>query len=498
MITQVDQVLQVSTGLGTRHWQCLLFFLGISIAYTNRICMSIAIVAMKDESLETGNKLEASGTILSSFFWGYTLMQIPSGYMGRQWSAKMVLGLGILINGVSGLLCPLAYDLGGWMTLCACRIIMGLSQAALLPCVHTLLSKWVPPNERGKLCSGTYAGAQFGTIIAYLASGYLIDIAGWRFVFYFWGTAAIIWSIIFLIIGSDSPSSSSKKSCCSINKGEKKYIESSLGIYRDLEKHITTPNKKNRKTPWKAILKSVPFWALSVVHCGQNWGYWMLLTQIPAYLSGVLKLSIKENGLSSSYPYIAMLILTVPMSLLSDWSIKKGVPHGVTRKVSNTIGHWGPGIALIALALITPTDKTLPVGILVVAVGLNSGTLCGFQINHMDLSPNYAGLLMSITNFFASFVAIAAPIIVSYIVSDQTNINEWRTVFYGTAAVYFIGNLIFIIFGSGKTQWWNDYNNSENNNNNINSNISLRKNQTNSIRPRSSSIIPGDVIPDFN
>lgn len=91
------------------------------------------------------------GTILSSFFWGYTVMQIPSGYLARIWSAKMVLGIGILINGLGGLLCPFVFDEGDWMYLCACRVIMGLCQAALLPCIHTLLAKWVPPNERGRL-----------------------------------------------------------------------------------------------------------------------------------------------------------------------------------------------------------------------------------------------------------------------------------------------------------------------------------------------------------
>ncbi|XP_044003336.1 putative inorganic phosphate cotransporter isoform X2 [Aphidius gifuensis] len=395
-------------------------------------------------------------------------MQLPSGYLGRRYSARIVLSLGVMMNGIAGLLCPLAYDLGDWMTLCACRIIMGLSQAALLPCVHTLLSKWVPPNERGKLCSGTYSGAQFGTIIAYLASGYLIDIAGWRFVFYFWGTAAIIWSIIFLIIGSDSPSSSSKKTCCSISKGEKKYIESSLGVYRDLEKPITTPNKKNRKTPWKAIFGSVPFLALIIVHCCQNWGYWMLSTQIPTYLSHVYDKNIKESGLESSYPYIAMMILTIPMTVISDWSRNKNISPGVIRKVSNTIGHWGPGIALFYLTFLTKDNTTLVIYILIVAVGLNAGTLCGFQINHMDLSPNYAGILMAITNCIASIVAIAAPIIVGLVVTNLENIDQWKLIFYASVVIYFVGNLIFIIFGSGDVQWWNNYDNSKNDNDDSN------------------------------
>lgn len=89
--------------------------------------------------------------VLSSFFWGYTLMQVPSGYLAKTRSAKLVLGIGLFISGFASLIVPLANDVGDWLAICACRVIMGLSQACLLPCTHTLLSKWVPPSERGRL-----------------------------------------------------------------------------------------------------------------------------------------------------------------------------------------------------------------------------------------------------------------------------------------------------------------------------------------------------------
>lgn len=116
-----------------------------------------------------------------------------------------------------------------------------------------------------------------------------------------------------------------------------------------------------------------------------------------------------------------MLLLTVPVSWLSDWSQKKGLSRGLARKISNSVGHWGPGLALLGLAFVPEGHKTLSVAILIVAVGLNVGTLCGFQINHIDLSPNFAGVLMSITNCLASVVAILAPLIVSLIVTNEVS-----------------------------------------------------------------------------
>lgn len=114
-----------------------------------------------------------------------------------------------------------------------------------------------------------------------------------------------------------------------------------------------------------------------------------------------------------------MLILTIPVSFLSDWSGKKGVSRGLSRKVCNTIGHWGPALAILSLTFAPLNHTTLPVIILIIAVGLNAGSICGFQINHIDLSPNFAGILMSITNCVASIIAILAPLIVGEIVTGD-------------------------------------------------------------------------------
>ncbi|KAK0174774.1 hypothetical protein PV327_010504 [Microctonus hyperodae] len=445
-----NKTVKAPAGLGIRHWQCVLFFFGITTAYSNRLCLSLAIVAIKDEDVnhESGLNNGYDSIVLSSFFWGYTLMQVPSGYLAKTRSAKLVLGIGLFISGFASLIVPLANDVGDWSAICACRVIMGLSQACLLPCTHTLLSKWVPPSERGRLGSMAYSGAQFGTVITYPISGALIQIAGWRSTFYFFGGTAILWSCLFFLFGADSPMTSSRRALCVIGDDEKKYIESSLGVSE------TTP-KTSGNPPWKSILTSMPFWALVIAHCGQNWGFWMLLTELPTYMARVLKFNYSENGLVLALPYLTMLILIIPVSLLSDWSGKKGVSRGLSRKVCNTIGHWGPALAILSLSFAPLDHATLPVIILIIAVGLNAGSMCGFQINHIDLSPNFAGILMSITNCVASVIAILAPLIVGEIVTgDQSDVMQWRIVFYITAAIYFLGNLIFIIFGTGSVQPW--------------------------------------------
>lgn len=53
-------------------------------------------------------------------------------------------------------------------------------------------------------------------------------------------------------------------------------------------------NLQKRQTPWIAIFTSLPMWAVVVAHCGQNWGFWTLLTEMPSYMNSILKFDLKS------------------------------------------------------------------------------------------------------------------------------------------------------------------------------------------------------------
>lgn len=43
-----------------------------------------------------------------------------------------------------------------------------------------------------------------------------------------------------------------------------------------------------------------------------------------------------------------------------------------------------------------------------------------------------------------------------FVVRFQEDQHLWHIVFYISAFIYFVGNLVFIIFGKAEIQWWND------------------------------------------
>ncbi|XP_071576585.1 putative inorganic phosphate cotransporter [Temnothorax nylanderi] len=271
---------------------------------------------------------------------------------------------------------------------------------------------------------------------------------GWPSIFYIFGALAIIWSIAFFYFGADAPSKYR-----SISPEEKMYIEESL---RTTEAKNDNGVKQKIKVPWKEIFTSKPMWALIIVHSAQDWVFMTLLTEIPNYITDVLNFKIKASGEISALPYLMMWILSFPMSWLSDFALKKGASRTTIRKISNTVASCGPAIALACMSVVPADDYIWAIVILVLAVGLNAGNLCGFLINHIDLSPNFAGTMMSITSCIATICSILAPLLCAVIVTDESSAYQWDIVFYVLAVISLLSNLVFVIFGKGEVQWWNE------------------------------------------
>jgi MFS transporter, ACS family, solute carrier family 17 (sodium-dependent inorganic phosphate cotransporter), member 5 len=235
---------------------------------------------------------------------------------------------------------------------------------------------------------------------------------GWPSIFYFSGSAGLVWVIIYYFYGASSPSECQDK----ISEEERQFIESSLSASGGHDSSTI-------RTPWKKIFTSVPVIALVIAHSAHNWGFWTMLTEIPSYMKSVLHFNIKENALLSALPYFAMMTMSFLLSPLADWlNNRRILKVEFSRKLFNTIGLWGPMIAIICLAFITSQSQAaLAVALVTIAVGINAATYLGFQINHLDLAPNHSGTLMGITNCSANIMSIIAPLLVGMVMDDPVS-----------------------------------------------------------------------------
>ncbi|EDW02608.1 putative inorganic phosphate cotransporter [Drosophila grimshawi] len=436
------------SGFGIRHLQVFFLFSALSMGFAMRVNLSVAVVAMAEfPEYKWSEKIKS--LVLSSFFWGYVITQIPAGPLARRFGGKVTILTGSSICSVLTILTPLCAKLGGWQLLCTVRLLEGLCQGFLFPSCHTVLSAWVPPKERATLGNFTYAGNQFGIIVMLATSGLLISMGGWPSVFYASGAVGCIWSIIYYIWGASSPADSK-----SISAEERTLIE--LGQAGERNDSSEQPSH-HQITPWMRFFRSPAVLALIVVQSAYAYGFWTLLTQIPSYMKYILGKDIKANALLSALPSAAMLTLCFIFAWLSKLMQKKdSISLSFNRKFFNSIGTFGPMCLLIALGYVPQDKDTLSVVLITLTVGLISASHVGFLINHIDLTPNYAGIIMGICNCVANCMSLAAPLLVGVIVTDQHNPHQWRMVFFVAAGIYLVGNGVFLIFGRTNVQPWND------------------------------------------
>jgi len=435
---------------GIRHWQVIVLFILVFLAYGVRVTLSVAIVSMTDPTASSNPNVPTypewkdRSIVLSAFFWGYVIPQVVAGWLSSRYGAKWFLIGAMGSCGTMCLLLPIMADAFGSKGVMINRAIQGFCQGFIFPSTHFVLSQWVPPDERSRSGTFVYAAGPFGTVVGMLATGAIsASWAGWPLVFYIYGGASLAWCVLSAILSFNSPADHPR-----IGDAERFYVENSLGH---------TEGKVVHTTPWKRIVTSLPVWAILISHIGQNWGFWTLMTEIPTYMSDVMEFEIKSNSILSALPYFVLWVLSFGMSFTSDMLISKGLLKvGSARKVFNSIGLIIPAIALIFLGLTPADEPKRAVIFLVIAVGFNAGIFCGFNVNHVDISPNHAGTLMGITNGISNITGIVAPMLVQFLVTNEKDAGQWKVIFFIAAAIYMVANTFFVIFGSGEVQEWNE------------------------------------------
>ncbi|XP_074600895.1 putative inorganic phosphate cotransporter isoform X2 [Brevipalpus obovatus] len=452
----------------------ILGFLGFNILYSLRVNLSVAIVSMVNmsgNSSETNVKTECynhdyqdgsnltlvsslenregfqwdstvQSYVLGSFFIGYVIPQIPAGQLAEKFGSKRILATSILMASIFTLLGPMAARIH-YSVFIVCRIFTGLSEGVFFPSMHAMVAKWLPKSERSFLTSIIYSGSQIGTMLTMAATGYLNSwtlFGGWPAAFYIFGMFGLVWFVLWTMFVYETPQdhpSISPEELALITAGQ-----APLQI------------NKSSKTPWGSILSSSAVWAIVIAHFGQNWGFYTLLFELPTYLKTILGLDIKQNGLISGMPYL----LQAGTGWISGYFLDRQISGGrmsvtAVRKFSNTIGLIGPALCVIGLTF-AKCDYAWSVVMLFLAMALNGFTYSGFNINHVDIAPDYAGTLMGITNCIANFAGILAPAYVGVVLQDEISLKRWSYIFYTSAMIYTVTSAFFVFLGTAELQPW--------------------------------------------
>jgi MFS family permease len=113
-----------------------------TISYVDRTNVSLALdpkisTMMRDLLMDDRMKGEAAGI----FFFGYVLLQIPSGYLASHWSARKVISLFLVLWGLCAIGCGLSPSFRHFEVM---RFLLGVAESGVFPATTVLLAHWFP------------------------------------------------------------------------------------------------------------------------------------------------------------------------------------------------------------------------------------------------------------------------------------------------------------------------------------------------------------------
>lgn len=446
---------ETSTGLRAcfpiRYLMAILSFFGFANVYGMRVNLSIAIVKMVEKTnvtLPDGTSqvhqdfdwgTAKQGIILSSFFWGYIITQLPGGLLAGKFGGMKIYGFGILSTSFFTILTPVVTHYGGFEWLLVLRILEGLGEGVTYPAQYSFWSKWAPKFERTKLITMSFCGSYAGTVVAMPLCGLLAEYYGWESIFYVYGCFGLLWTILWSMLAAETPENHRF-----ISDLEMQHIRQMRGT--------DDVNLNLRDIPWRHIFTSLPVYAIVAAHFSENWGFYTMLTELPTFMKDILHFDVKSSGFLAALPYLVLTIVLILVGQLSDFLRKeKYLSTVAVRKLFNTIGYC---FQLVFLLLTGFTDNaTSAVVYLTLGVGLGGFAIASFNVNHLDISPRYACILMGISNTVCTIPGILSPTITGLITQGKTA-EEWKIVFYISSAIYAFGAVIYATLASGNLQPW--------------------------------------------
>lgn len=188
-----------------------------------------------------------------------------------------------------------------------------------------------------------YAGTSLGTVISMLMAGILAGNWGWESVFYVMGGLSVLWTVLWVWLVQDTPNKQPL-----ISAEERNLITTSLGTASSQE-----TKKPKKPVPWAKVFTSKPFYAILVAHICSNFGWYMLLIELPFYMKQILRFNIQENAVATAVPFLTMWMFSMAISRTLDSLRQKGkINTTMARKIATLFASVVPMICLLIICYI--------------------------------------------------------------------------------------------------------------------------------------------------
>ena len=187
----------------------ILLYLGYMLLFADRTVMNISLAYVSQE-FNVG--AAALGTAASAFFLGYTLMQIPGGYLTDRIGSKKMIIITLLAWSVMTIFTGLAWSL---LALIVIRFLFGIAEGPYPSAALKQIAEDYSEKEKAQATSAFISSNYAGAAIAPFIIVPIIAMSGWRSAFICLGIGGLVLMFIYFLyerpISSRSTSSEGSK-----------------------------------------------------------------------------------------------------------------------------------------------------------------------------------------------------------------------------------------------------------------------------------------------
>ena len=292
-------------------------------------------VAQEYLAPELGLTMNDMGTITAwGFQLAYALFQIPSGFLGDRYGARLTLGLALVVWVAASLGSALVAGSTAFAALFGARFLLGVGQAATYPVGSLAIAQAIPPERRATANAFFISCALLGSAIVPLTLAPVMVQFGWRAVFVASAALGLVTAALWFWLAPDTRARVANDAAAGPALGDQ--IRASLALLRDRN----------------LVLLSTGYMLHSAV-------FFVFIFWFFRYLTEGRGFSILASGWWGSVPSLTAFVLAPFGGLLAD-RLTRG-PAGARARVRVAVG------CMISAAVLVLIGANLPGPLLAIA-----------------------------------------------------------------------------------------------------------------------------------
>ncbi|CRL00864.1 CLUMA_CG014115, isoform A [Clunio marinus] len=407
-----------------RRWFFTLFA-GCCMVYATRTTMPLLMPSVAGEKRYTKTE---SGTILSSFFWGYCLSQIYGGLLSDKYGGQRIIFISSIFWSIITIAMPSIFDLSSHLStlslpfIVLVRILNGAMQGVYFPAMMSITSQNLSETERGNFFSLLTMGSAFGTLTTGLLGTFVLDYFGWAWVFQVIGFIGISWALLLRYY--------------TISSERQRIINISAS-------NLCIKNGISSEVPWLKLISSRRLWACVIGQACEMNCFFVLLSWLPTYFNE--NFPHRKTYLVNFLPWIFVPPCTIFAKYLSENLLSKNYQLTSTRKIIQGICFVVQSVSL----MIVMSTKSFPISLICMCtvIGMTGFHASGVTVNPQDLSSNFSGSVFGLMNTVGATVGFLGVYLAGHILELT---QSWNSVFNLLVTGNLIGLFVFSLFGSSE------------------------------------------------